>query len=82
MNGKKSARIHFVTALIVAIVATAVAFTLFFISGENGIYSKISAENTVRKASEYQNINGCSAPDEVCAVRKIIAAISMPYEAN
>lgn len=46
MNGKKSARIHFVTALIVAIVATAVAFTLFFISGENGIYSKISAENS------------------------------------
>ena len=46
MNGKKSARIHFVTALIVAIVATAVAFTLFFVSGNDGIYNKISAENS------------------------------------
>ena len=46
MSGKKNAKMYFAGAVILAVVATAVAFTLFFVSGNDGIYSKISAENS------------------------------------
>ena len=43
MNGSRNAKTYFTISLLIAIVATAVAFALFFVSGEDGIYRKISA---------------------------------------
>ena len=37
MSGQKNAKMYFAGAVILAIVATAVAFTLFFLSGNDGI---------------------------------------------
>lgn len=48
MSGEKNAKAYFIGSLVFAIVATAVAFILFFVSGENGIYGKVSAENSLQ----------------------------------
>lgn len=46
LNGQKNSNIYFTGALVFAIVATAVAFTLFFVTRSGGIYGKISAKST------------------------------------